>query len=77
MERTLGDETLGATPFFSFFDDVVAKRANKGGSAGGGATAATKGIGADGTNFMGASFFLRRKPAMDAVEGGSQKRRWI
>jgi hypothetical protein len=65
LDRTFGEETtrgLAGTD--------VEKRANKGG---GGAN----GIGDEGRGFTGASLvFLRRKPAMDTVGGGGQKRRW-
>lgn len=65
----MGDETIrgfAVTPLSLLVD--VEKRAYKGGTAGGGETAVPKGIGEDGTGFTGASlFFLRRKPAMEAV----------
>jgi hypothetical protein len=71
--RTFGDETISGPGLSGLFE--VAKRANNGGTGGGGA--APRGIGDDGTGFAGGSlFFLRRKPAMSAVGGGCQKRRW-
>lgn len=80
----MGEETVRALAGMPFVllvvDDDVENRANNGsgaaGAAAGGETAATKGIGADGTGFTGASFvFLRRKPAMETVLDESEKRR--